>query len=90
MNRKELFKPEYTSEELEELFGWFEQRMDRLPKSMQIDEATYTGDLRRTVKSYIRLLRTMKLTVSQSGYVAHLLLIRERLREAWEGGEPKD
>ena len=90
MNRKELFKNEYTPEELNELYAWFEQRMERLPKSLQIDEATYTGDLRRTVKSYIRLLRAMGLTVSQSGYVAHLLLIRERLREAWKGDEPND
>ncbi|MCR4921881.1 MAG: hypothetical protein K5945_09315 [Bacteroidaceae bacterium] len=90
MERKDLFKPEYKEEEMQELFEWFEQRMDRLPKTMQIDEATSTSDLRRTVVSYIRLLRSMKLTISHSGYVAHLLLIRERLREAWKGDEPKD
>ena len=48
---------------------------------MQIDDATATRDLPRTVNSYIRLLKNIRLTVSNAGYAAHLMLIRERLRE---------
>lgn len=81
MERKDLFKPEYKAEEMQELFDWFERHKEQLPKTLQIDDATATRDLPRTVNSYIRLLKNIRLTVSNAGYAAHLMLIRERLRE---------
>ncbi len=81
MTKQELFKPEYSDAEVAELAKWFETRADRLPQTLQIDDATRSDDLPRTVKAYIKLLTSVNRKISHSGYMAHLLLIRERLRE---------
>lgn len=81
MERKDFYKTEYKEEEMQELFEWFEKHKEQLPKTLQIDDATSTSDLPRTVNSFIRLLKGLKLTPSNAGYVAHLMLIRQRLRE---------
>ena len=81
MERKDFFKAEYEASELQELFEWFEKHMEQLPRELQLDDATYTRDLPRTVRSYVHLLQNMRRTISQGGYVAHLMLIRERLRD---------
>ena len=79
--KEELYKPEYSDEEVRELTEWFEARMDRLPASLRIDKATYAEDLPRTVKAYSKLLKSIQVKVAHSGYMAHLLLIREQLLE---------
>ena len=84
MERKDFFKAEYKATELQELFDWFEKYMDQLPKTLQIDDATCTHDLPRTVNSYINLLKRIRLTASQNGYVSHLMLIRHRLCETYD------
>lgn len=76
----ETFKPSYTSEEKDELVAWFEERMERLPQSLLLDDCMSTKDLPRTVRSYIKLIRTGRKNVEFSGYVAHLFLMREALR----------
>ena len=81
MERPNTFKAEYKKRELNDLFKWFETRMDRLPASLQVDEGTYSPDLRATVTSLMHVIRAHTLTISQSGYVAQLMLIRERLKE---------
>lgn len=76
----ETFKPSYTSEEIAELTTWFEERMDKLPKTLQLIDCLSTRDLPRTVRSYIRLLQAPRQNVAFSGYVAQLFLIREALK----------
>lgn len=80
-SKQELYKPQYTEEEVNSLTEWFEERMDRLPKTLRIDKATESKDLPRTVSSYIKLLRSIRMNVANSGYMAHLLFIREKLIE---------
>ena len=62
-----IYKPAYTKQEVDELTRWFEERMDRLPATLQLNEATAASDLPRTV--------------TFSGYMSHLDLIRLRLKE---------
>lgn len=76
----ETFKPSYTSEEKDELVTWFEERMERLPQTLQMDDCMSTKDLPRTVRSYIKLFKTNRTNVEFSGYIAHLFMMREALR----------
>ncbi len=81
MERVKTFKTKYSQAELDELFAWFDSRMDRLPESLQVDEATYSVNVRETVSAYIRTIKNCELTVSLNGYVSQLMLIRERLKQ---------
>lgn len=76
------FKEAYTPEELKEIVDWFEERMDRLPAKLELDEATKTGDLRLTVERLTTILKRKKLDISFSGYVSHLFVIRDKLLES--------
>ena len=78
-----LFKREYEKEYIEELTGWFSKRMDHLPKELRVDKATMSYDLPKTVNALVRTIMQNKdnLTVTYSGYVCHLDLIRLRLKE---------
>lgn len=80
MEHIEMFKNSYSDQEYAELFAWFKERMDRLPQSLQIIDCASTDDLRMTVTSYIRLISNSKQNISNSGYTAQLLTIREALR----------
>ena len=79
--KQEIFKPDYTEDEVNEVIEWFEKRIDHLPTSLRLDKATSTKDLPRTVQAYCKLLRSIQMKVAHSGYMAHLLLIREQLLE---------
>ena len=79
-----VYKPEYSKDEVKSLLAWFAERMDRLPATMQLDPATRTADLPRTVRAFSALLKAQAdgvTSVTFSGYVAHLELIRQRLKE---------
>ena len=82
MERK--YKKDYDEAFRDEQVAWFEDRMDRLPESMQINAATYAPDLRLTVRNLILTLRKNKTNVTFSGYMETLLKIREKL-EAEQG-----
>ena len=76
-----IYKPAYTKQD--ELTRWFEERMDRLPATLQLNEATAASDLPRTVKALLAVLKVHKenISVTFSGYMSHLDLIRLRLKE---------
>ena len=71
-----IYKPAYTKQEVDE-------RMDRLPATLQLNEATAASDLPRTVKALLAVLKVHKenISVTFSGYMSHLDLIRLRLKE---------
>ncbi|MCM1108139.1 MAG: hypothetical protein NC388_03660 [Clostridium sp.] len=77
----DMFKKNFTQEELDEIVEWLEQRMDRLPQSMHLDKATWTDDLPKTVRSYIRMMKGRKPTTTVSGYIAQMLVMRKRLQQ---------
>lgn len=76
----EMFKPHYDEMECQELFEWFEQRMDRLPEKLKILECMSTDNLKKTVAAYLRLLKSGRRNVVMCGYMAQLFTIREALK----------
>lgn len=78
-----LYKPEFTKGEVDECIRWFEERMDKLPATLRLNDSTTASNLPYTVKSLINVLKVHQgnLSVTFSGYMAHLLLIRQRLEE---------
>ena len=78
-----VYKAGYDKAEAEELIGWFEERMDRLPKTLKLNAAITTSNLSRTVKALLAVVRSREdmLDVTFSSYVSHLVLIRLRLME---------
>lgn len=81
MERVKTFKPKYSQSEVDELLAWFDSRMARLPEALQLDEATYSPNVRETVVAYARTIKNCTLTVSLNGYVSQLMLLRERLKQ---------
>lgn len=78
-----LYKPEFTKGEVDEHIKWFEDRMDKLPETLKLNDSTTSTNLPYTVKRLIDVLRMHQgdLSVTFYGYVAHLALIRLRLEE---------
>ena len=75
------FKPKYTKKEINDLLEWFRKRTAQLPETLRLSKSTYTKDLKRTVNAYVSLLSQDEIKPSWNGYIAHLMLIRERLKE---------
>ena len=74
------YDPNYTEEFRDEQLRWFEERMDRLPVSLQYSVSSKSIDLRKTVESLSHLLRSNKPSVTFSGYMETLLQIKEKLQ----------
>ena len=81
MDNKRKYKANYTEAFRDEQLKWFEDRMDKLPQSMQISESTSTSNLRRTVEGLILTLRQNKPSVIFSGYMETLMKIKDKLQE---------
>lgn len=75
-----MFKAQYSDEEYAEIIQWFEQHENQLPERLKIIDCLSTDNLKATVDSYLRLLRSCKHNVIHCGYMAQLLAIREALR----------
>ena len=75
------YKPDYDEAFRDEQLKWFEERMDKLPQSMQISESTSTSDLPKTINGLMQTLRQNKPSVIFSGYMETLLKIKEKLQE---------
>lgn len=75
------YKANYTEAFRDEQLRWFEERMDRLPQSLQISESTSTSNLPSTVKSLMLTLQQNKPSVTFSGYMETLMKIKDKLEE---------
>lgn len=75
------FTSAYTREACEKEIAWFEERMNQLPDSLQINDACYSPNLRLTVANLIRTVRANKPTVIFAGYMETLLQVKDRLLE---------
>ena len=78
-----FFKASYTNEERKACIEWFERNMERLPKELTVDKSTTSRNLPYTVKRMMMMLRLHARPDSSvyNGYLANLMLIRQRLRE---------
>ena len=75
------YQPEYTKPFRDEQIRWFEERMDKLPQELQINEYSRSRDLTFTVKALIRTLQANAPSVTFSGYMETLMQIKDRLIE---------
>lgn len=76
------YKPNYTEEECEECFQWFEQHMDELPPTLESIRSLRIMDLPHTIRRMINILRhNMGSIRTFGGEFALLQLIREKLIE---------
>lgn len=75
------FKSEYTEAEVKELIAWFAPRMDKLPAALQLNRSSRTDDLPHTVRRMVGVITEKGHSSTFSGYISHLFLIRERLKE---------
>ncbi|MBQ8938289.1 MAG: hypothetical protein IJ066_11340 [Bacteroidaceae bacterium] len=75
------FKPKSTPAERQECYEWFEQRMDRLPKEMNLSGLNIL-DLPRFVQHSIRSLKThLAQSPIYEGQFSLLLFVLEMLRK---------
>lgn len=75
------YKSIFSKEELKELTDWFKERKDKLPETLQVDEATFVKDLRQTVDYYLRLVELYHDKRAFSGQLYLLERIRKKLIE---------
>ena len=74
------FKANFSPQEREECFQWFERHMDELPQTMQSIRSIRIMNLPKTVRRMIEVLRKrMTGDHTFSGEFSLLLLIREKL-----------
>lgn len=69
----------YTEEELEIFLNWFNEQ--KLPKTMQIDDATYTPDLKETIISLTGQARLCFKNPKMQGCIHLLNRIKSKLEE---------
>ena len=75
------YKSIFSKEELKELTDWFKERLDALPESLQVYDATFVRDLRQTVEYYLRLVELYHDKRTFSGQLYLLERIRKKLIE---------
>jgi hypothetical protein len=82
MPENTFYKIQFTPEECEECYAWFEAHMQQLPPSFQLTPAMYIPDLPACVRMYVKKLRKqMRDNTSYSGQFSVLLMLRQRLQQ---------
>lgn len=75
------FKKEYTQEECDECFEWFETRKDRLPKKVMVPPCDYINDVQYYVTRSLGILKHRVPEQSAfSGEFSRMLCLREVLQ----------
>jgi hypothetical protein len=75
------YKPDYDEAFRDEQVKWFEERMEQLPQSLQVNQSTFSPDLRVTVRALITTVKSNKPDKVFSGYMELLMQIKDRLQE---------
>lgn len=79
------YRKHYTDAELDELVGWFEKNMERLPASLRMSESTLIADFPHTVRLYFDIVRQHKDNPTYSGQIYQLFKMRDAVRAEVEG-----
>lgn len=74
------YKAQHTEEEFEEVIEWFKARLDRLPKDLWMNQATYIPELRVTVERYFDFVHAHHADKRFCGQLNHLFNMREVLQ----------
>lgn len=75
------YKKTYSPEELEDIISWTTTNMNRLPKSLQLDKATFIPDLKQTMKNYIEICQVHAENPTYGAQIRHIFMMREKLLE---------
>ena len=75
------YKPDYDEAFRDEQVKWFEERMEQLPQSLQVNQSTFSPDLCVTVRALITTVKSNKPDKVFSGYMELLMQIKDRLQE---------
>lgn len=82
MPENTFYKNEFTLEEREECYAWFEAHMHQLPPSFQLTPSMYIPNLPACVRMYIhKLKKQMRDNTNYSGLFSILLMLRQRLQQ---------
>ncbi|MBQ7494793.1 MAG: hypothetical protein IJT75_03380 [Bacteroidaceae bacterium] len=77
-----FFKKHYTAEEISECMEWFQQRMDKLPATLDFGSA-HVADLPHTIRRMLTVLRNqMNDKGTYNGQFSVLLQIRKILKDS--------
>lgn len=75
------YKTHYDKAELDELKLWFETHRDALPESFSDGKMLTIPDLHHTVNVAIDQLKHPNMSISFSGQLYHLFLLRDKLKD---------
>ncbi len=75
------YKKVYTPEELHEIKTWYQEHMEELPPSLELNAATNIKDLKKTIGAYFEMLNMHHENPTYGAQIHHLFKIRERLIE---------
>lgn len=79
------YKKHYSDEEINEVITWFQERMDRLPQSLDMGKGTMLPDLKRTVRLYFDIAELHKDNPTYAAQIHHLFKIRDALLQPGQG-----
>lgn len=71
----------YTKEEVEELTNWLKAHEDKMPDSLELDQATKIPDLKKTYKLMSEMALESYERPGLKGHIQILFRIRKRLQE---------
>lgn len=81
------YKKIYAPEEINELVEWFRARLDKLPKSLRLDKATYIPDFPTTARSFMAIAEMHRENATYGAQIYMLFRMRDKLLEAEEHAE---
>jgi len=77
----EDYKKKYEEDDVKEIAAWFEARKDKLPPSLQLDQATNIPDFPRTLDIYLQNAFDHIDNITYDSAVYCLFKMRRRLQE---------
>ena len=76
-----MFKQHYTPEDIAEVKQWFEDHKESIPKTLQLNKATFCNDLPHAIQTILEVYKLNGDNPTFSGQYNQLFLIRERLED---------
>lgn len=78
------YKKHFTTEELKEVIEWFDANREKLPESLNLDNATHIKNFKHTLELYYDIAREHNDNPTYSGQIYHLFQMKEAVLKFWE------
>ena len=75
------FTKRFSEEDLESVKQWIRDNLETMPKSLQLNPATFIADLPLTASYYIDIIDLHKDNPTYAGQIYHAFQIRERVEQ---------